>query len=199
MRDPAERSVLGMKKKIFALAIIAICLSIVAYGTVAYFTYEETVTNVITLADVEFELHKYSEDEFGIQKPAVHEMDVVPGRNVSNVVQVENTGSHAAWIRISIRKALELAAGQTGEVDLSLVLLDLNTEQWIEKDGYYYYYQMLQPGMITEPLYTNVTFSWEMDNRYQNSTAYVTVITHAVQATNNGTTVLEAAGWPEEA
>ena len=188
-----------MKKKIFAIALLAILLSICAYGTVAYFTHEDTVTNVITMADVKFELLKYSQDEFGVQKPAVQEMDVVPGKAISNIVEVKNTGSHAAWIRISVTKALELAAGQTGEVDLDLVLLDLNTEHWIEKDGYYYYDQMLQPGMTTEPLYTNVSFAWDMDNRYQNSTAYVTVITHAVQAANNGATVFEAAGWPEEA
>ena len=36
-----------MKRKIFAIALIAVCFAIAAYGTLAYFTYEDTATNVI--------------------------------------------------------------------------------------------------------------------------------------------------------
>ena len=43
---------MNMKKKLFVCAFIVICLSIVAYGTAAYFSYEDTATNVITAGDV---------------------------------------------------------------------------------------------------------------------------------------------------
>lgn len=37
-----------MKKKLLLAALAAICICIAAYGTVAYFTADDTATNVIT-------------------------------------------------------------------------------------------------------------------------------------------------------
>ena len=45
-----------MKKKILALSMVAICMSVVAYGTLAYYTASETAENVITSGNVGIEL-----------------------------------------------------------------------------------------------------------------------------------------------
>lgn len=49
-----------MKKKCLTCAFIAIFLSIVAYGTTAYFSHKDTATNVITAGDVKIELQEWT-------------------------------------------------------------------------------------------------------------------------------------------
>lgn len=186
-----------MKKKIFAMALIVMCLSIVAYGTLAYFSYEETATNVIVAGNVKIALHEWQKTASGALVPFESPIDVLPGIVVSKIVEVENTGKGAAWIRISVLKAIELAAGKEGQVDTDLVGLKLNNEYWTERDGYYYYNVALQPGQTTQPLFTEVEFSALMSNLYQQSKAILTIQAQGVQVANNGETVLEAAGWPD--
>lgn len=131
---------MNMKKKLFVCAFIVICLSIVAYGTAAYFSYEDTATNVITAGDVKIDLEEWavSEDGSGLV-PFTEAVDVLPGTDVSKIVQVRNTGGQTAWIRISLDESIRLAGGVEGEADTSLISYDLNTDAWTEKDGYYYY------------------------------------------------------------
>lgn len=84
-----------------------------------------------------------------------------------------------------------------GETDLSLVALDINTEYWTERDGFYYYNTALEPGKTTEPLFTEVAFDESMSNLYQDSRAVITVNAYATQTANNGTSAADAKGWPE--
>ena len=121
---------------------------------------------------------------------------VLPGMDISKIVQVKNTGGQAAWVRVSADKDIQLAEGVDGEVDLSLLSYDLNTAFWTEKDGFYYYNTILQPNEVTEPLFTKVIFSATMSNMYQNSKAVINVTAQATQVANNGTCALDAAGWP---
>ena len=186
-----------MKKKIFVLALIVMCLSIVAYGTLAFFSYEDTATNVIVAGNVRITLHEWQKTESGELKPFDSPIDVLPGIAVSKIVQVENTGSSAAWVRISVQKAIELAQGIPGETDPNLFDYDLNAEYWTERNGYYYYNVAVQPGQTTQPLFTQVKFAANMSNMYQQSKAILTIHAQGVQAANNGTTVFEAAGWPD--
>ena len=190
---------MNMKKKLFVCAFIVICLSIVAYGTAAYFSYEDTATNVITAGDVKIDLEEWavSEDGSGLV-PFTEAVDVLPGTDVSKIVQVRNTGGQTAWIRISLDASIRLAGGVEGEADTSLISYDLNTDAWTEKDGYYYYNTALEPDETTEPLFTKVTFSAAMSNLYQHSKAIINVGAQATQKANNGQTVFEAAGWPQE-
>jgi predicted ribosomally synthesized peptide with SipW-like signal peptide len=186
-----------MKKKITIFALIAVCLSLLAYGTTAYFTYEDKATNVIVAGNIKIELQVLSVPAGG-GDPVENDdaIDVLPGYAVSKIVQVKNKGSNAAWIRLSVDKVLALAEGIAGEADVSLVSYNLNTEYWKEKDGFYYYKDMLNPGETTKPLFTEVLFSPKMGDMYQQSKATINVIAYATQVANNGTDVFSAAGWP---
>lgn len=186
-----------MKKKVMVIALIAICLSIAAYGTVAYFTYEETATNVIVAGNVKIALHQWMQTENGERRSADEPLPILPGTSVSKIVEIENIGNQAAWIRISVDTAIELAAGVTGDVDTDLISFAVDTEHWTERDGFYYYNQPLQAGETTAPLFTQVIFAKNMGNQYQDSKAILTIVAQATQVANNGKTVWEAAGWPE--
>lgn len=184
-----------MKKKIFAITLIVICASLAAYGTLSYFTYDDTATNVITAGTVIIELQERSQQPDGTLVPFENITDAMPATDYSKIVRVKNTGTGTAWLRVAVSKSITLAEGTEGEIDLDLLGLDFNTEYWTLQDGFYYYNNPLQPDATTEPLFTTVSFSADMSNIYQHSSAEITVTAYAVQAANNGATVFEAAGW----
>ena len=190
-----------MKKKVLAGVVIAICLSFVTYGSLAYFTHEDTATNVITSGNIEIELQETAVNENGEIIPFEESQevyDVMPAETVSKIVKVENTGDNDAYVRISIEKFITLAEGVEGTPDAELLELDFNVKDWTEADGYYYYNYPLAPGDTTTALFNSVTFDSAMDNMYQNSKATIIVNADATQVKNNGENVFEAAGWPAE-
>ena len=64
------------------------------------------------------------------------------------------------------------------------------------EDGYFYYNKVLKPGEVTEPIFTSVAFSGDMDSMYQDAQVVVDVAAQAVQTAHNGSTVADAKGWP---
>lgn len=188
-----------MKKKLLAAALAAACLSLAAYGSIAYFTAEDTAANVITAGNVRIALRESAVPEGGGDPvPFADVIGVMPGAEVSKVVEVENTGDKDAYVRIRLDKELTLMEDAAGETDLSLIGLNIDTENWTEKDGWYYYGRVLKTGETTEPLFTSVAFSKDMGDVYQNGRVKIAVHASAVQADNNGDSAREAAGWPEE-
>lgn len=187
-----------MKRKILVCALIIGVLAVSALGTLAYFTSEDTATNVVTAGNIKIELNERElSDGQAETVPFEDKINVVPDTAVSKIVTVKNTGNHPAYIRISVDKQIILPDGIEGEADFSLMETDFNTECWTEKDGYWYYNKSLEAGEETEPLFTGVTFAKDMDNIYQNSTAKLTVKAFGVQSENNGSNPFETNGWPE--
>ena len=184
-----------MKRKILCLSVLAIMLAILAVGSLAYFTAEGRARNVITTGSVEIELNEWSDENK--TKPFENLKGVMPGMTVTKIAEIKNTGKSDAWIRVKIEKTIELK--REGTPETGLVELGLNTTEWTEKDGYYYYNKALKPGETTEPIFTNVTFKATMGNEYQNATAKVDVYAQAVQTANNPATggdVTTVKGWP---
>ena len=181
-----------MKKKLLILSLAAICLAITAIGTLAYFTSEGTAHNVITTGGVEIAVQEWADEEK--TKPFEDLTGVMPNTTVTKIAEIKNTGASDAWVRVKVEKNIKLQG--EGTPDTSLVELTLNTTDWTEKDGYYYYKEALKPGEVTAPIFTAVTFKPDMGNEYQNATATVDVVAQAVQTANNGATVMDAQGWP---
>lgn len=182
------------RKKIMVVAAIVCCAMILAAGTLAYFTAEETAYNVITTGKLAMLLH--DETTGGVPFPEEGIDNVVPGDKVDKLVAVENTGSVDFYTRVSIEKIIKAADGET-ELNFNHITLNINTKDWTEKDGYYYYNKAVKPGETTEPLFTTVTFGGALGNEYMNAHVEVNVSAQAVQSKNNGDSALEAAGWPE--
>lgn len=188
-----------MRRRLFVCAFIIGLLAVSATGTLAYFTSEDTATNVITAGDIEIELQEMalSEDEETIVPFKNNQIGIMPGTEVSKIVSVKNSGSQSAYVRIKLDKAIVLEDGSSEDVDLSLIEYDINQSDWTEKDGYYYYNLKLLPGETSSPLFTKLIFSEAMDNKYEKSTAKISINAEAAQSANNADSVLEAAGWPE--
>ena len=181
-----------MKKKLLIVSVLMICIAAFGAGTLAFFTAEDKAHNVITTGGVDIAVQEWADED---RTTPFEELDgVMPNATVTKIAEVKNTGESDAWIRVKIEKNIKLQGEGTPDVDL--LELKLNTADWTEKDGYYYYNKVLKSGETTEPVFTDVTFDAEMGNEYQNATATVDVSAQAVQAANNGDTVMDAQGWP---
>lgn len=186
----------GMKKRMLTAALALCCLAVLATGTLAYFTAEETAQNVITMGSLKMELVELDEKD----EPWEDVENIVPGMEVTKKAYVENTGTVDFYTRVKITKTFVPAQGEElPELNTELVRLDINEKYWKldEGDFYYYYKKPVAPGEKTEPLFTTVTFSTEMGNEYQNVKVIIDLDAQAVQSRNNGESALEATGWPE--
>ncbi len=191
-----------MKKRIFALAVVLICLSILASTTLAYFTDTGTARNVITSDGIDIAIEEWQETPAGLIPYPSQAITVMPGISVSKIVTVRNQDARG-FIRASLELTLKDATGK--EMDIAAETMDkiihlaMNTQDWTEKDGWWYYGSAVNTGEVTQPLMTAVEFDGpNMTNEFQNCTLEIHVYAQAVQAANNGNTVMEAAGWPEE-
>lgn len=189
-----------MKRKIWVLALVAICAAIAAKGTVAYFKSEGTATNVITSGGVAVQLLEQKMEDGKLQSDPGGPIPANPGIKVSKIVSVKNKDADA-WVRMRWDVSFVDAQGKemqlTEEALGKLVSVDTDTQNWSFKDGWWYYQVPLQEGETTKPLFETVKFSGAMGNDYQNSTAELQVFVQAVQVANNGTSIWDAAGWPE--
>lgn len=191
-----------MKRKILACTLIVIIISIVAIGTQAYFTYEDTARNVITTGSVGIAIDEktYDDNQVEIDFPK-DGVETQPGNEVAKIVKIKNEGKSDAWLRIG----LEFVAKDADGTELPAVLPDASKlfefetlSDWIlHTDGYYYYKNPVKPDEMSTALFEKVKINDKLSNEYNTAKLTLRVKAQAVQTANNGTTVLEAAGWPE--
>ena len=96
-----------MKRKLLLLSVMVICIAIAAVGTLAFFNTDAIAHNVITTGGVDIELHEYADAEK--TQPFKDLSGVMPGIKVTKIAEVENTGASAAWVRVKLTPAIELA------------------------------------------------------------------------------------------
>lgn len=181
------------KRKLAVIALLAVCMAVLATGTLAYYTAQETAYNVITTGTLSMDLH--DETTGGKDFPDEGINGVMPGMLVDKLVYVENDGGVDFWTRISLEKTIVAAPGVEAELNFDHITLDIDTENWTEQDGYYYYNKPLKPGKQTEKLFTTVTFEPAMGNEYMDAHVEIVVHAQAVQSRNNGDSALTATGW----
>ena len=196
-----------MKKKILLLAVVFICAAILASGTLAYFTSEDQVHNVITTKAVDIQIEEWQETESGlVPYPKDKPIAVMPGGDpVSKIVTVKNLEAEAyirAKFEIVITGADSVIMELSQETLSSIIALNINSDAWLRKDGddeWWYYKTPVGVGASTEALFTEVVFNGSnMTNEYQNCTIDIGVKAQGVQTANNGGGVMDAAGWPNE-
>ena len=120
------------------LITIAICLSFNMKNITGFFCDKESIPNKIAIGDVETEI--------------IEEIDtkiIVAGEQFKKVVKIKNIGQSPCFVRT---KVLISPENYKNELDL-----DINTNDWEYKDGYYYYKNVLQINDETTPLFTELT------------------------------------------
>ena len=191
-----------MKKKFLYIAAIIICLAIITGNTLAYFTASDIARNVITSGGVQIELVEQQLVN-GILQPYPNQpIKIMPATTVSKIVSIENK-DQTAWIRINYTITAWNENGDKMDATAAeleaFVVVKPDTVNWIWKDGWWYYSEPVRVGETTKPLFEEVEFSGlNMGNQYQGCTVRIDVSAQAVQQANNGSTVMEAAGWPAE-
>ena len=185
-------------KKIIITTLVFIILTVLIFSTSAYYTDSiASLGNKIDTGTVDIELREMRINETSDEKEAyTGPVSVMPGVSVSKIVTVYNAGDLPAYIRIRVEQRFELTQNAAGAAEANMIDWELNVVNWVERDGYYYYRTPLAPGAETEPLFTQVTFSSEMDDRYEGSLAHIKVTMDAVQSNENGANVFAADGWP---
>ena len=183
-----------MKKKLLFLISVVIILAFAISGTLAYFTDELVVQNVITTGNVELHMALEGGNDA---------IPVMPGTKVTRPLEITaGLGTAQAYVRVKYDVTILDAEGElmphTPEEAAQVVLIAEDTENWTEKDGWWYYNGEIANGQTTRPLYREIAFSGEhMDNDYQGCTVLVSVTAQGVQKANNGSSALEADGWPQ--
>ena len=116
-------------------AIVILCISGALYGTIAYITAIDTATNVITTGDIKLKLIESTKAEDGSLVPFEDVNGVMPGTSVSKIVEVKNTGSKPAFVRVKVTKSAEIKSENSEKIDLSLITMDIDEENWTLKDN----------------------------------------------------------------
>lgn len=194
------------KKKKGALIISAIALValIVVGGTLAYFTSQDTATNVFTLGKVKGDLTETTvegkDDNNNIIKPGIStdtgiEYDkILPGDKLSKIPVVTlATDSEDAYVRVKLEVNVTngtLTADQKKE--LTSTCLDLQPG-WVsvdtdttETDGsrYVYYQTTLSAGQATDSVFNVVTIPGAWDNSTAEAKFNIVLTADLVQANN---------------
>ena len=110
--------------------------------------------------------------------------------------EIENICEHPFYIRVKILYGIDSKELPSEEC----FALNLNRNDWIEHDGWFYYKGIVNPGETTPLVFSEVEIVGDkIDNAYLGKTLTLSVRAHAVQSENNPVeNPWEASGWPEE-
>ena len=193
-----------MKKKIVAIALVAcLALTVIAGATLAYFTDKtEVEENVFTVGNVDITLTEPKWDANGTQDAP----EVYPGEKLAKDPTVENVGANPCFVRIKVTGLDCLAPA--GLITLKTDYVDGISAEWVEYDGYYYYYKdgcgVLAAGVKTDALFDQIVIPTDLKNGDAQTEFHVDVYAEAVQAQGakdpnwaavQGMTVAEIAAW----
>lgn len=184
-----------VKLKIAVVSLVAIALTFLMQGTLAFYSTVGKATNVVTSGDIELLIHEMTDQGTEFPEEGVY---VIPGDVVSKQVSIENNCDHPFYLRVKLVYGIdskELPAEECFK-------LNINEELWKEHEGWYYYTKVVEPHETTENVFSHVEIvGAQVDNSYIGKTLGLTVAAQAVQSENNPLTngdVTTAQGWPKQ-
>ena len=184
-----------IKIKFAIVALVAIAITFLSQGTLAYYSTVGKATNVVTSGNIQLIIHEKTDAGTEFPKEGVY---IVPGDIVSKKVSIENDCEHPFYLRVKMVYGVnseELTAEDCFK-------LNINEEYWELHDGWYYYKGIVEPGETTPDVFSHVEMvGAKIDNSYIGKTLTLTVDAQAVQSENNPVTdgkIYTASGWPAE-
>ena len=184
-----------IRRRIGVLAICAIILTLLSQETFAFYSVIGKATNVVTSGDVQLAIHEMTDQRTAFPTEGVY---IVPGDIVSKQVSIENVCNHPFYLRVKVIYGVdsqELSAEDCFK-------LNIDTENWLLHEGWYYYKGIVSPGQTTPNVFSHVEIvGSKVDNSYIGKTLTLTVRAQAVQSENNPVDDMQthmASGWPKE-
>ena len=170
------------KKKLLTMVLALVLIGAVGVGaTLAYFTDNDSATNVVTMGHVNIEL---TEEEWTYGETGI--TGVTPGQEIAKDPTITLVGdSLDAYVRIKLEvtgfDGVENADAYKAEILEDLVL----GEGWTKVGNYYYYAEKLtKDNASTTALFESVTIPYEWTNDVANATFNILVSAEAIQADN---------------
>ena len=184
-----------IKAKFAVVALVAIAITFLSQGTLAYYSTVGKATNVVTSGNIQFIIHEMTDQGKEFPQEGVY---IVPGDIVSKKVSIESDCEHPFYLRVKMVYGVD-AQVLTAE---DCFKLNINEEYWVLHDGWYYYTGIVNPGETTPDVFSHVEIvGSKVDNSYLGKTLTLTVKAQAVQSENNPITdgnTYTASGWPKE-
>lgn len=170
------------KKKLLTMVLALVLIGAVGVGaTLAYFTDNDSATNVVTMGHVNIEL---TEEEWTYGETGI--TGVTPGQEIAKDPTISLVGNSLdAFVRIKLEvtgfDGVENADAYKAEILEDLVL----GEGWTKVGNYYYYAEKLtKDNASTTALFESVTIPYEWTNDVANATFNILVSAEAIQADN---------------
>ena len=181
------------KSKLLLVAVAAILLTVLTQPALAYYTAVGTATNVVTSGEIRLQIHEKTADGSDFPVQGVY---VIPGDIVSKQVSVQNICTHPFWLRVRLVSGTDDAVLSAEDC----LKMNIDTDNWTWRDGYYYFNRVLQPGENTPALFTQVeVVGSKLDQSNAGSALSLTVRAYAVQSENNPAEhPWDASGWPAD-
>ena len=201
-----------MKKKVFLVAVAVCLVAIISAGTLAWFSDSDSVKSTFYVASSNEE----ADDIFsvGLQgKENATYVDLLPGQVVENLIEVENTGRYAQWVRVKITfsdaKAWKEVLGDTAltsmlDVGAGWTAGGTLSDETNHTVTYVYYLNSTLAKDEKAVAFQNVTIPTALTQKQAAAIGDFTVdvVAEAVQFDNLGKTsakeAFEAVGWTEE-
>ena len=184
-----------IKLRITVITLIAMLMTMMSQGTLAYYSTVGKATNVVTSGNIQFIIHEKTDAGTEFPKEGVY---IIPGDIVSKRVSIESDCEHPFYLRVKIVYGInsqELSADDCFK-------LNINEEYWQLHDGWYYYKGVVEPGQTTPYVFSHVEIvGSQVSTEYIGKTLTLSVVAHAVQSENNpveGTDTFNAFGWPAD-
>lgn len=184
-----------VKARCAVIALIAIMLTFITQGTLAYYSTVGKATNVITSGNIQFIIHEKTDAGTDFPEEGVY---IVPGDIVSKQVSIESDCEHPFYLRVKILYGIDSTELPVDDC----FKLNIDEADWQYHDGWYYYNGIVEPGQTTPNVFSHVEIvGSKVDNSYLGKTLTLTVKAQAVQSEHNpiknGNTYT-ASGWPME-
>ncbi len=184
-----------IKIKILVVALVAAMMALISTSTLAYYQTVGKATNVVTSGNIQFIIHEMTDQGTEFPKDGVY---IVPGDIVSKKVSIESDCEHPFYLRVKMVYGVN--AQELSSEDCFKLNIDENN--WILHEGWYYYNGIVQPGETTPNVFSHVEIvGSKVDNSYIGKTLTLTVKAQAVQSENNPVSdgnTYNAFGWPKE-
>lgn len=168
------------KKKLLTMVLALVLIGAVGVGaTLAYFTDNDSATNVVTMGHVDVELTEPGFDtEDGTADNTIS--NVTPGQVITKdptITLAEDSLDAYVRVKLTVEGLDEVAAAEV------LDALDIQ-DGWTLVDGYYYYADALTQENNSAVLFTTVTIPYEWNNDYADAEFTIDVAVEAIQADN---------------